>query len=80
MAASTIEALRQEVHEYINNSDERMIKAIHAMLEADKNQDWWDETSLAQKNSIERGIKDMEEGNTVPHEEMIKLYSRWLTK
>ena len=80
METSNINTLRKEVKEYINHSDERMVKAIHAMLTADNDGDWWDDTNDLQKASIERGLKDMENGNTVPHEEMVKLYSKWLTK
>jgi predicted transcriptional regulator len=80
MQSSDIKTLRKEVKEYINHSDERMVRAIHAMLTADSEKDWWDETTEAQKASIERGLKDMEDGNTIPHEEMVKQYSKWLTK
>ena len=80
MSIQDIKAMRKEVKEYINHADDRMVRAIHAMLEADQEGDWWDEISDAQKASIERGIKDMEQGNIIEHEEMVKLYSRWLTK
>lgn len=42
--------------------------------------DWWDEISDEQKASIERGLEDMENNNITPHEEMIALYKKWLTK
>ena len=80
MEAQNIKTIRKEVKEYINHADDRMVRAIHAMLEADQAGDWWDEFSDAQKASIERGLKDMEEGNTIPHEEMVKLYSKLLSK
>jgi predicted transcriptional regulator len=80
MQTKNIEAMRKEVVEYINDADERMVKAIHAMLEEDQNDDWWDEISEDQKASIERGLKDMEAGNVIPHADMVKLYSKWLTK
>ncbi len=57
-----------------------MIRAIHAMFEATKEGNWLLGTSNAQKASIERGLKDMEIGNTIPHEEMEKIYSKWLIK
>jgi predicted transcriptional regulator len=80
MEAHDIKTIRKEVKEYINHADDRMVRAIHAMLEADQSEDWWAEISEAQKASIARGIKDMEEGNTIPHEEMVKFYSKRLTK
>jgi len=80
MDISDIKTIRKEVKEYINHADDRMVRAIHAMLEADQAGDWWDQISEGQKASIERGLKDMEQGNTIPHEEMVKFYSKWLTK
>ncbi|MCD6010425.1 MAG: hypothetical protein K0Q79_287 [Flavipsychrobacter sp.] len=80
MQAKNIEVIRKEVIEYISDADDRMVKVIHAMLEEDRNDDWWDEISEEQKASIERGIKDMEAGNTTSHADMVKLYSKWLTK
>jgi len=77
---SDIKTIRKEVKEYINHADDRMVRAIHAMLEADQAGDWWDQISAGHKASIERGLKDMEQGNTIPHEEMVKFYSKWLTK
>jgi len=80
METQDIKTIRKEVKEYITHADDRMVRAIHAMLEADQSGDWWDEISEAQKASIERGLKDMEAGRTIPHAEMVKFYSKWLTK
>ncbi len=38
--------------------------------------DWWDEISDAEKLSIERGLEDIKNGNTIPHEEVMKLFAR----
>ena len=80
MQRKNIEVIRKEVMEYINDADDRMVKAIHAMLEEDQNDDWWDEISDGQKESIQRGLNDMEKGNVTLHADMVKMYSRWLTK
>ncbi len=80
MESQNLKTIRKEVTEYIKHADSRMVRVIHAMIEADQAGDWWDDISDAQKASIERGLKDMEEGNTIPHEEMVKFYSKWLTK
>jgi predicted transcriptional regulator len=80
MESQDIKTIRKEVKEYINHADDRMIRAIHAMLEADQAGDWWDEITDAQKASIAKGLNDMEKGKTIPHEEMVKFYGKWLTK
>lgn len=66
MEAQDIKIIRKEVREYISHADDRMIRAVHAMAEEDQSGDWWGEISDGQKASIERGLKDMEEGKTIP--------------
>jgi hypothetical protein len=40
--------------------------------------DWWDEISEFEKKEIELGLKDIEEGRTVDHSEVKKLYEKHL--
>ena len=72
--------IRKEVKEYIDHADDRMVKIIHAMLEADQDQDWWDEISDEQRASIDRGLRQLEQGKGVPHEELVKQYPKWFRK
>jgi predicted transcriptional regulator len=43
-----------------------------------KSADWWDDISPEEQASIERGLKDIAEGKTHPHEEVKKLYEKYL--
>jgi len=43
-----------------------------------KNSDWWDEVSVGEKESIERGIKDLEDGKVHSHETAKKVYEKYL--
>ncbi len=72
--------IRKEVKEYIDHADDRMVKIIHAMLEADQDQDWWDEISDEEKSSIDRGLRQLEQGKGIPHEEVVKKYPKWFKK
>ena len=72
--------IRAEVKEYIDHADERMVKIIHAMLEADQDQDWWDEISDEEKSSIDRGLRQLEQGKGIPHEEVVKRHPKWFKK
>ena len=36
--------------------------------------DWWESLSTLEKDSIDRGIKDIEEGRTTPHSEVMNKY------
>lgn len=40
--------------------------------------DWWDEISESERHEIELGLKDFEEGRTVDHSEVKKLYEKYL--
>ena len=77
MSTST---LRKEIKKYINHADDRTLKIVHAMLEAEKDYDSWDELPPALKRSITKSLKQADEGDLIPHEEVIKKYGKWVTK
>jgi predicted transcriptional regulator len=79
MSTVEMKALKKEVKKYIDRADERMVKAVFAMLEADQ-EDWCDEITAEERAAIETGLKQMEEGKTTPHDAVMKKYSKWLTK
>lgn len=54
----------------------RKLKSVRD--ECQKEKDWADELSRAEKESIARGLKDFEEGRTHAHEEVKKLYEKYL--
>ena len=41
-------------------------------------EDWWNELSKEEKESIERGLKDIEEGRIHSHESVRKVYGKYL--
>ncbi|MCF8297976.1 MAG: hypothetical protein K9J13_10565 [Saprospiraceae bacterium] len=43
-----------------------------------KTADWWDDISISEKESIERGMKNIEEGKVHSHETARKLYEKYL--
>lgn len=52
------------------------IKRIHD--DYAKSADWWDEISTGEKESIERGLKDISEGKVHSHETVKKIYAKHL--
>ena len=36
--------------------------------------DWWDDLDAAQKKGIEKGLKDIDKGRVLPHDEVRKKY------
>ena len=83
---STIEILRNEAKQYIDEADEKAIKMVIAMLEVNANEeddedaDWWKNMPDDVKTEIEEAIKEADEGKGIPHEEVRKSYMKWLTK
>jgi hypothetical protein len=64
-----------------NKKELAKIKAILKAVEIDfveeiDDDDWWNRISDAEKELIELGIKDFEEGNVVSHEDFLKSYER----
>lgn len=53
---------------------------IHAMLEAEQENDWWDDLSGEAKVSIEKRLKESEEGKVISHEAVMKKYRKWRLK
>ena len=41
-------------------------------------EDWWNEISSIEKESIEKGISDSKKGKINPHSEVHKVYEKWL--
>ncbi|MFN0189757.1 MAG: hypothetical protein ACKVQV_13735 [Bacteroidia bacterium] len=39
-------------------------------------QDWWETLSEAQRESIEKGLKDIEDGKVISHKDVMKKYGR----
>ncbi len=73
-------ALRRETKKYIDHADVKTVKMIHAMLEADQENDWWDDLSTDAKKSIETGLKEAEEGKVISHEAAMKKFRKWRLK
>lgn len=42
--------------------------------------DWWNELPKEVQNSILKAEKELKSGKGIPHEEVMKKYSKWLTK
>lgn len=37
-----------------------------------KNKDWWNHLSPSEQKGIQKGLQDIEDGNTISHEEVMK--------
>lgn len=81
MTAMDVKELKRTAKKYIDHADERMIKAVIAMLEADQGDDpLWDELTEVQREGIDLGLKQMESGKVIPHAIAVKKIHEWLQK
>lgn len=58
--------------------DETIIERIKFLKEKGLVKDFWDEISDEEKASIERGLKDVQDGRVISHEVVKKNYEKWL--
>lgn len=70
------EAIKLELIEWLTKLDDDETLAYLKVVKDSKisNVDWWDDLSEIQKEGIERGLRDVEEGRTISHEEVKKKY------
>ena len=72
--------MRQEVKKYIDTADVKVVKMMHAMLEVDADNDWWDEMPDRVKAEVEVALTESEKGQVTPHAEIQKRYKKWIVK
>ena len=55
-------------------------KTIEKLLKIrnENSYDWWDELTDYEKKEIELGLADIEQGNTVDHSAVKKIYEKYL--
>jgi hypothetical protein len=82
------EVLRNEVRNYINGADEKLLKKVQAIFEeVDEDMEIdslpgenWEDLPGQLKLNIEAAIKEGEDGRGIPHSEILKKYSKWFGK
>ena len=61
--------------------DPELISAFKSLLRYREKQskiDWWDEISQEEKSEIEQGLKEIKEGNTLTHKEVMSNPRKWI--
>lgn len=72
--------LRKAVKKYIETADERVVKMVHAMLEADSKTDFWDELPATVQADVHAAIEQADKGAGKPHQTVMRKYKKWTTK
>lgn len=74
--------IKSYLHELIDKTDDQSIlESLTVLLEnrIDK-EDFWDYLPEFQKESINRGLAQAEKGHTKTHDEVMKKYTKWLSR
>ncbi|MGE4287373.1 MAG: hypothetical protein AB7E36_01700 [Salinivirgaceae bacterium] len=58
------------IHWITRLTDEEVLKQIENLK--NKDADWWDELPESVRNSVEKGIEQADNGEMIPHENVIK--------
>ncbi len=75
-----VNVLRKEVKKYIDTADERVVKMVYAMLEADHETDFWDYLPDTVKKDVDEALQQSAKGLGKPHKEVMKKYKKWRIK
>ena len=67
------------IEKLLHTEDESMIKELKQVFLNKKN-DFWDELPVKVQEEIEQAIIETDNGDYIPHEDMIKKYEKWLKR
>jgi len=69
------DAIKLELIEWLTKlEDDNTIQFLKIIKDADSEDDWWNELSDEQRQGIQRGLKDVENGRVIPHDEVRLKY------
>jgi len=77
-----IKSEKQILIDWISSlEDEEVIETIKEFKQSYfSKKDWWNEISEEEKNSIDRGLEDAEEGRVISYEQFKNKYKKWLSE
>ena len=56
----------------INTRKPLTLKKVEEILKSEKETDWWNEISDAERQSIEQGLAEADKGELIPHEQVMR--------
>ena len=63
----------------LDTTDENLIKHLKAIFTM-QSENWFEELPEPVKKSVKRGLQQAKNGETIPHEVVMKKYKKWLDK
>ena len=77
---SDVTILRKQVKKLVEEASEKELEIMYHLFEATNKTDWWSEISADHKKAIDKGIAQLENGEGIPHNDVMKKYGKWLKK
>ncbi len=70
------DAIKLELIEWLTRlEDDETIEYLKVVKDStQESNDWWDLLTDDQKNGIQRGLNDIDQGKVIPHDEVKKRY------
>lgn len=72
--------MRKEVKKFVDEADDKTVKMLYALMEAERENDWWDDLPVDVKKEIDKAITDLDKWKGTSHEQVMKKYSKWFTR
>ena len=67
---------KKKVKEYVDKADDHVVKLIYSMLEADRENDWWNDLPKQVQKSVLRAEKELKDGKGISNDVIMKTYSK----
>lgn len=73
-----LQATKLELIQWLSTIDDPIIIEKILAIRNNEKEDWWDNLSALEKESINEGIEDADAGNLKNHDQARKIYDKWL--
>jgi hypothetical protein len=80
MNSAETKEMRKEVKKYVDKADDKVVKMLYAMMAAEQEDDWWDKLPKKVQAEIDEALSELDKGKGIPHEVVMKKYSKWFTR
>ncbi len=75
MSTAEFNLLREELVQWVSSlNDSSLLNLLNSikLSRTKSDKDWWDDLTEEQKTNIQMGLRDLNEGRTMPSEEFMK--------
>lgn len=56
----------------LNTEKPAVLEKVEAVFKKEHDADWWDQIGEAEKNAVEEGLAEADQGELIPHKEVMK--------